>query len=250
MGAAQAPVGRRAAPAGSSASTGRAARAPHRFIGSSTTTSRPSRRSTTSGSRRRTAEVLATAERPNLLAVRAELLSHTTPRVHLTRRTLLEVVRRIARPDALTANPYEFARVATAIIKEKVIRQLVAASGTKRSWMTGGRCSGSRARLRGSCSAGTPGGRPGPACTTGWTVIPRWSSSVVRGDDTARSLSAGLGGGDGQPRGRRPPALPRGRDEKEGATPPASGRRRRRRSSARGPVSARGHGTPWGRWTG
>jgi len=74
----------------------------------------------------RTAEVLATAERPNLLAVMAELLSHTTPRVHLTRRTLLEVIKRIAKPEVLTANPYEFARVATAIIKEKVIRQLVA----------------------------------------------------------------------------------------------------------------------------
>jgi type III restriction enzyme len=74
----------------------------------------------------RTAQVLATAERPNLLAVMAELLAHTTPRVHLTRRTLLEVIKRIAKPEVLTANPYEFARVAVGIIKEKVIRQLVA----------------------------------------------------------------------------------------------------------------------------
>jgi type III restriction enzyme len=66
------------------------------------------------------------AAAPTGLAVPSRPRSRTTPRVHLTRRTLLEVIKRIAKPEVLTGNPYEFARVAAAIIKEKVIRQLVA----------------------------------------------------------------------------------------------------------------------------
>lgn len=74
----------------------------------------------------RTAEVLdAKPARPNLVAVMAELMEHTTPRVSLTRRTLLEVVRRVTRKDAVLQNPYEFARVAVGILKQKLVDQLV-----------------------------------------------------------------------------------------------------------------------------
>ena len=73
----------------------------------------------------RTAKILGTTERPNLLAVMAELLGHGSPKVHLTRATLLEITRRIAKPEMLIANPYEFARVTAGIVKEKVVQQLV-----------------------------------------------------------------------------------------------------------------------------
>jgi len=64
---------------------------------------------------------------PNLLDIMGNLMQHTTPPVRLTRRTLLEIIRR-ASPEvqqAMVDNPNEFATVAVRIIKEKLVEQLV-----------------------------------------------------------------------------------------------------------------------------
>ena len=64
---------------------------------------------------------------PNVVEVMANLLQHTTPPVRLTRRTLLEMIRR-ASPElqkAIVDSPNEFATVAVKIIKEKLADQLV-----------------------------------------------------------------------------------------------------------------------------
>ncbi len=64
---------------------------------------------------------------PNLLEVMSNLMQHTTPPVRLTRRTLLEVIRRAspAVQQAMLDNPNEFATVAVGIIKRKLADQLV-----------------------------------------------------------------------------------------------------------------------------
>jgi len=64
---------------------------------------------------------------PNLLEIMADLMEHTTPPVRLTRRTLLEIVRR-APPNcrqAMVDNPTEFATVAVRAIKARLADQLV-----------------------------------------------------------------------------------------------------------------------------
>ena len=64
---------------------------------------------------------------PNLLDIMANLMEHTTPPIRLTRRTLLEIIRR-ASPDvqrAMVDNPNEFATVAVRLIKERLADQLV-----------------------------------------------------------------------------------------------------------------------------
>lgn len=64
---------------------------------------------------------------PNLLDIMANLMEHTTPPVRLTRRTLLDIIRR-ASPDvqqAMVDNPNEFATVAVRLIKERLADQLV-----------------------------------------------------------------------------------------------------------------------------
>jgi type III restriction enzyme len=61
----------------------------------------------------------------NLIAVMAELMERTTPHTYLTRGTLLAVLRRTSHKEAMLVNPYEFARVAVAVLKEKLIAQLV-----------------------------------------------------------------------------------------------------------------------------
>jgi len=64
---------------------------------------------------------------PNVVQIMANLMEYTTPPVRLTRRTLLEIVRR-ASPQvqqALLDNPNEFATVAVRLIKEHLIDQLV-----------------------------------------------------------------------------------------------------------------------------
>jgi type III restriction enzyme len=64
---------------------------------------------------------------PNLVEIMANLMEHTTPPVRLTRRTLLQIVRRAspAVQQALMDNPHEFATVAVRLIKDKLADQLV-----------------------------------------------------------------------------------------------------------------------------
>ena len=62
---------------------------------------------------------------PNLVAIMANLMQHTTPPVRLTRRTLLGIIRRAPDQQALLDNPNEFATVAVRIIKEKLADQLI-----------------------------------------------------------------------------------------------------------------------------
>jgi type III restriction enzyme len=62
---------------------------------------------------------------PNLIERMADLMEHTTPPVRLTRRTLLEVFKRIRNRKAAIANPHEFATVAVSILKEKMADHLI-----------------------------------------------------------------------------------------------------------------------------
>ena len=62
---------------------------------------------------------------PNLLELMVELMDRTVPRVRLTRATLLEVVRRTKQQRALVQNPHEFAGVAVAALKDRLLDQLV-----------------------------------------------------------------------------------------------------------------------------
>lgn len=62
---------------------------------------------------------------PNLVDILANLMEHTTPSVRLTRRTLLEILRRAPHPRELVENPHEFALAAVRVIKERIVDQLV-----------------------------------------------------------------------------------------------------------------------------
>jgi len=62
---------------------------------------------------------------PNLVEIMANLMQHTTPPMRLTRRTLLEIIKRAPNPQAALDNPNEFATAAVRIIKEKLADQLV-----------------------------------------------------------------------------------------------------------------------------
>jgi type III restriction enzyme len=62
---------------------------------------------------------------PNLVEIMANLMQHTTPPMRLTRRTLLEIIKRAPNPRAALDNPNEFATAAVRIIKEKLADQLV-----------------------------------------------------------------------------------------------------------------------------
>ncbi|NCO40514.1 MAG: DEAD/DEAH box helicase [Armatimonadetes bacterium CG_4_10_14_3_um_filter_66_18] len=62
---------------------------------------------------------------PNLVAVMAHLLEHTSPPVRLTRHSLLEVYKGTANQHAALDNPHEFATVAVRLLKEKLADQLV-----------------------------------------------------------------------------------------------------------------------------
>lgn len=62
---------------------------------------------------------------PNLIDMMADLMEHTTPPVRLSRKTLLEILRRLANKKAALDNPQDFATKAVQIIKEKVGHQLV-----------------------------------------------------------------------------------------------------------------------------
>jgi type III restriction enzyme len=62
---------------------------------------------------------------PNLVELMTDLLEHTSPPVRLTRRTLLEVYRRIENKNAVLDNPHEWATTAARILKEKLADHLV-----------------------------------------------------------------------------------------------------------------------------
>ncbi|MEI7837978.1 MAG: hypothetical protein WCK05_16365, partial [Planctomycetota bacterium] len=62
---------------------------------------------------------------PNLVEVMANLMEHTSPPVRLTRRTLLELFRRLDTKKAAVDNPHEWATTAVRILKEKLADHLV-----------------------------------------------------------------------------------------------------------------------------
>ena len=62
---------------------------------------------------------------PNLVDVMANLMEHTTPPVRVTRRTLLELFRRLDAKKAAIDNPHEWATTAVRILKEKLADHLV-----------------------------------------------------------------------------------------------------------------------------
>ena len=62
---------------------------------------------------------------PNLVEVMANLMEHTSPPVRVTRRTLLELFRRLGTKKAATDNPQEWATAAVRILKEKLADFLV-----------------------------------------------------------------------------------------------------------------------------
>lgn len=62
---------------------------------------------------------------PNLVDILANLMEQTTPSVRLTRRTLLEILRRAPHPMELVQNLHEFALQAARAIKERLADQLV-----------------------------------------------------------------------------------------------------------------------------
>ncbi|MCE5327576.1 MAG: DEAD/DEAH box helicase family protein [Planctomycetaceae bacterium] len=62
---------------------------------------------------------------PNLVEVMANLMEHTAPPVRVTRRTLLELFRRLGSKKAALENPHEWATTAVRILKEKLADHLV-----------------------------------------------------------------------------------------------------------------------------
>ena len=62
---------------------------------------------------------------PNMIEKIAYMLEYTTPPLRLTRRTLLEILKRTQNRQPALDNPHEFAAVSTRIIREKMKDQLV-----------------------------------------------------------------------------------------------------------------------------
>ncbi len=62
---------------------------------------------------------------PDMVGLMGDLLEHTSPPVRLTRRTLLELYRRIGDKTAAANNPHEWASTAVRILKEKLADHLV-----------------------------------------------------------------------------------------------------------------------------
>lgn len=62
---------------------------------------------------------------PNLLEIMSNLMEHSNPRVSISRRTLLEIFKRIENKKAATNNPHGFATMAVQIIKNKLAEHLV-----------------------------------------------------------------------------------------------------------------------------
>ena len=62
---------------------------------------------------------------PNMVVVIADMLEHITPSMRLTRRTLLEILKRTQNQQPALDNPQEFASVTARIIRRKLKDQLV-----------------------------------------------------------------------------------------------------------------------------
>ena len=62
---------------------------------------------------------------PNLVEMVEDMLKHTTPPMQLTRRTVLEILRRTQKRQSALDNPSEFAAVTARIIRDKLKDQLV-----------------------------------------------------------------------------------------------------------------------------
>jgi type III restriction enzyme len=71
------------------------------------------------------AKVAAHEGPPNIVRVIEDLISHITPPIKLTRKTIAEMVVRTKNRNAALENPQEFAFQAARIIREKAIEQLV-----------------------------------------------------------------------------------------------------------------------------
>lgn len=63
---------------------------------------------------------------PNIIDVMADLMEHTSPPVHLTRRTLSVLIQRTTNDGALMTNPHQFAVEIVNIVKHRLLDQLVA----------------------------------------------------------------------------------------------------------------------------
>jgi type III restriction enzyme len=62
---------------------------------------------------------------PNLLEIMSNLMEHSTPRVSISRKTLLEIFKCIDNKKAVTNNPHGFATAAVQVIKNKLAEHLV-----------------------------------------------------------------------------------------------------------------------------
>lgn len=63
--------------------------------------------------------------RANVIGYMEHRLAHTTPAMRLTRRTLLQILKRTRNQQAAIDNPSEFAKVAVGFIREKITQQLI-----------------------------------------------------------------------------------------------------------------------------
>jgi type III restriction enzyme len=62
---------------------------------------------------------------PNLLDIMSNLMEHSSPPVRITRRTLLEIFKRMSDKTAATNNPHGFATAAVQLIKDRLADHLV-----------------------------------------------------------------------------------------------------------------------------
>ncbi len=64
---------------------------------------------------------------PNLVEIMTNLLEHTSPKVCLTRKTIIEILKRLNPPaqKMFLENPHEFATAAVSVIKEELADQLI-----------------------------------------------------------------------------------------------------------------------------
>lgn len=70
-------------------------------------------------------EITSQEPLPNLVSIMENLMERTTPPARLTRKTLLEILRRTRKKREAMANPSEFATIAVRLIKEHLADQLV-----------------------------------------------------------------------------------------------------------------------------
>lgn len=62
---------------------------------------------------------------PNTVELMADLMEHTSPTIRVSRRTLLEVLRRTINKGALLENPHDFAAEAVRLLKESLVEHVV-----------------------------------------------------------------------------------------------------------------------------